>query len=480
MNQVGKIFSKREANTAEYYHALAERIKAANANDPRVQRLEGLTEREARFIAREIREGVMIPALSNSLIGTARGMATSGAAQQGMDAWMTPFNLTEQASRRALGLAAYRLEFAKQLEILRANGIAETTENLDKIESLARARAVEAIDNTLGEYSVLNRPAFWRTGLQSFLFMFKVFPTMSIQLLSRMDKQGQAAMVGSLMFMGGVSALPFAEDLEDIIDTIGQALGWKKGALRYEAAKMIDAVVPGASRILLSGVANELFPGNLATRIALGDFIPGTGILLAGADVGRELTEIGGPAPAAIIGMARFLTDIARLPTARMTAVDALRDSPVTMMRAVGDAYTYFQNGAIVDRRGYVVSPDAGAGAIIARVLGFYPVSAAREYDVIRLAKRMTDYQRDVTAGFRQAWIKARLTKDRAQERAVVDAVNDWNRGTKGTALEIRNFMAGNMRALREAQQPARERLRKGAPRAARPDIETMSDLIGN
>jgi len=360
LGQVGTIgFRKLSANRAEYYIDIARKI----ANDPRIQRLEGLTEREARFIAREIREGVMIPALSNSLIGTARGMATSGAAQQGMDAWMTPFNLTEQASRRALGLAAYRLEFAKQLEILRANGIAETTENLDKIESLARARAVEAIDNTLGEYSVLNRPAFWRTGLQSFLFMFKVFPTMSIQLLSRMDKQGQAAMVGSLMVMGGVSALPFAEDLEDIIDTIGQALGWKKGALRYEAAKMIDAVVPGASRILLSGMANELFPGNLATRIALGDFIPGTGILLAGADVGRELTEIGGPAPAAIIGMARFLTDIARLPTARMTAVDALRDSPITMMRAVGDAYTYFQNGAIVDRRGYVVSPDVAPRA---------------------------------------------------------------------------------------------------------------------
>ena len=82
-------------------------------------------------------------------------------------------------------------------------------------------------------------------------------------------------------------------------------------------------------------------------------------------------------------------------------------------------------------------------------------------------------------AGFRVAWVKAKIQGDEGQAQDVVDAVADWNESARGTGLEIRNFLANANRALREAQRPAGERFLRAAPRAAREDIETIADLLG-
>ena len=44
---------------------------------------------------------------------------------------------------------------------------------------------------------------------------------------------------------------------------------------------MIDTIMPGASPYVLRGIANDYFPGNIADRVSVGNFLPGTGIGLA-------------------------------------------------------------------------------------------------------------------------------------------------------------------------------------------------------
>jgi hypothetical protein len=165
--------------------------------------------------------------------------------------------------------------------------------------------------------------------------------------------------------------------------------------------------------------------------------------------------------------------------TDRVTFNDAFREAPATMVRAFGDAYSYAQSGAVVDKRGYVVSPDMHAGLIFARMAGFYPAAAAQQYQIIRASKRVVDYQRETTAGFRAAWIKAKISGDEDQARAIVESVRNWNEGARGTAMEIRNFLPNSQRALREARRPTQERLLRGAPRAARSDLDQIADLLG-
>ena len=468
LSQVGLIRSlpgigETGLNTAEFYDGVAKNTA--------LQQKYRLTAAEARFLAREIREGEMIPAQSNALVGSARGRVTSGAGQKAVDGWMWTFNVTEQAARRGLGLAAYRMQYQRNLDA----GMSEADADAN-----AREFAVSTLRLSVGDYSVMNRPPAWRSGIQSFIYMYKVFPTTSIQLLSRLPRQGQLYMLGALWLMAGVAGFPFAEDLEDLIDSIAQGLGLPMGSVRAELAKAIDSIIPGASPMFLRGFVNAYFPGNVADRVSLSDFVPGTGILLSGADVGRELTEIAGPAASMLTGVATFAPRLLQAAfTERVTFVDAMRESPATIIRAFGDAYAYGQAGAVVDKRGYVVSPDVNAATILTRMVGFYPAAAAQQYQIIMASKRITDYQRETTAGFRAAWIKAKISGDEEQARAIVDAVNDWNTGAKGTALEIKKFLPNSQRALREARRPAQERLLRGAPRAAREDLEDIANLLG-
>ena len=453
-------------NTAEFYEEIA--------TNPQMLKQYGLEAHEAKFIAQEIREGTMIPAQTNALVDTARGRVQSGALQKGIDGFMWTFNATEQASRRGVGLAAYRLEYARR----KAAG-----ESDKKAAESARAFAVEALKLSLGEYSVLNRPAAWRSGIQSFLYMYKVFPTTSIQLLKALPRSGRLYMLAAMWMLAGVSGFPFAEDLEDLIDTIAQKLGFRAGSIRFEIAKLIDSVAPGASQILLNGGANMVLPADLAGRVSLGDYVPGTGILLAGANVGRELAEIGGPAVSMMFGEIGLVNSVATgikaAATEKVTFEDWLRENPVTAARLLGDSLAYINSGAIVDRRGYIVDQDASASIILTRLLGFYPASASEEYGVVRLSKRVIDYQKEVSAGFRQAWIKAMIRGDMDQARALVESVNDWNDGATGTALEIRNFERNARKALQEARRPAGERLLRGAPKAAQQELEQAAELLG-
>lgn len=465
-----------EANTAEFYDRVSK--------SPELQTQHGITDYEARFIAREIREGAMIPAQSNALVGTARGRASTGLTQKALDVWMLPFNRTEQASRRGLGLAAYRMFYARKFQT-EMQGRVDTKASREAAHTVAttyaREEAVKALEYTMGEYSVLNRPPTWRSGIQSFVYMYKVFPTTSVQLMANMSRNGKIGMLAALWTLSGVAGLPFAEDLEDIIDTMAQKLGFPVGSIRNEIAKFVDGVAPGMSPEFLRGLVGQYVVGDVGGRTSLGDMLPGTDLLLAGADKFRAVSDIAGPAPAMLGGLAQFAVDLIRVPFSDTKSLGSVaRESPVTIMRGVGDAYAYYQTGAIVDRRGYVVSRDMSAATIAARVLGFYPEAAAQQYSMIRISQRMTNYQKELTTGFRQAWINAMMRNDRAQARAVEDAVKDWNRGAAGSALEMRNFLPGSQKALREARRPAADRTLRATPTAAREDIERMMRLLSD
>lgn len=459
----GQGITSREANTAEYYDNIAA--------DKALQDKSGLNAREAAFIAQEIREGVMIPAQTNALNATARGRTSSGFMQKFQDGWMWTFNVTEQASRRTFGLASYRLEFARKV----AAGMSEA-----EAHAAARDFAVKAVQYTMGDYATLSRPAAWRSGLQSFLYMYKVYPTTTVQLFMNLSNNGKIGMLVGLALLTGLTGLPFAEDLEDLVDTIAQRLkvkGWQ-GA-RYEVAKFVDGIFPGMSPKVLRGIVNDFVPADVASKSSVGNLLPGTEYLLAGSDTTRILGEIAGPMPSVIFGTVKTASDLIAAPFSSATSIeDAMRESPITMMRAAGDVMAYTQSGAVVDRRGYVVDDEMGIGTMLARGFGFYPSSASGRYDLIRMSNKITDYQRDVVTSWRTAWVKAMMRGDVAAAREIEKDVADWNAGSVGTGLEIRNFVANSVKALKQARMPVAVRTLKSAPEASRKPLSDMMDML--
>lgn len=450
--------------------------------DPAKLAASGFTEAEARFMQKEVGGGTMQAALTNSLLGSARGKFRSGLTKKAAETWMSLFNYTEQHSRRATGLAAFRMAYARALS--EGKDAATAFEVADKF-------AVDMIDNTLGEYAMYNRPAMFRGDVRQFLFMFKMFPVNSIQMLAALPRKEQLLALGILAMFAGLKGLPFAEDLMDIIDTIAQGLGlgpsavWK-GSAEKTLAEALDAIAPGMTPILMRGLLNTITPANVADRVSLSNIIPGTGIALAGADVGRELIEIAGPVASFLQGAVAMGADLTKygletvgvLPD--VTSLNKiLRESPVAFLRIMGDMNAYNNAGAIVSQKGYVVSNDLHLGTMLTRALGFYPASAVAENDVVRLSKRIGDYQKDVAAMYRGMYVGAKIAKDNDRAREVVEMVKDWNEAAKGTGLEIRSFEGSANRALREAQRTATERYLRAAPKAMRPETQQILDLYG-
>lgn len=465
MKQVGGIGAgKINFRAAEYFDRVA--------NDAALLKKHGLTKIEAEFIAEQTRRGVMVPAESNALLSTALGRANRPNLRKFVDTIMYPFNATEQAARRSAGLAAFRLEYDRQI----AAGV-----SAKDAAAAASDFAAQSLKLTLGEYNVLNRPPAWRQGLPGLLYTFKTYPTTTIQLLRNMSPKGQVAMLAMLWMMSGVAGFPLAEDVEDIVDTIAQKLGVRWSGGRVELAKLLDEVMPGVSPYVLKGVVTE-FMGlsvDLGAKFSMGDVIPGTGIFLAGAKPQEELLNLAGPVASAAVGMLGTARDIVTFPfSSTKTLEDVARNSPMTFLRTLGDASAYLNTGAIVDRRGYVVSNELTTGTIIGRLMGFYPKEAADQYDVIKYMNRTVNYQKEATAGFRQAWIKAKLRGDEETAATIRESVADWNDATRGTALEMRNWLAGSQRALREAQREAVQRTLKTTPIASRQDLTGYANLL--
>jgi len=101
------------------------------------------------------------------------------------------------------------------------------------------------------------------------------------------------------------------------------------------------------------------------------------------------------------------------------------------------------------------------------------------ENDVVRLSKRIGDYQKDVAATYRGLYITAKIGKDDDRAAEVVQMVRDWNEASTGSGLEIRNFQQSANRALREAQRTATERFLRTQPKAMRPETERILALYG-
>lgn len=461
-------------NDAKYYFDIAKEFETARATKDTAREAElqaqyGLSYFEARNIGREIREGKLIPAQANAVLETSRGLYADSKLGRAWlkftDGYMVPFNISEQAARRATFLAAFRLEF---------NRLKQAGMNEEAASERARAFGVQTVDLTLGEYSTTNRPPAWREGVQSLLFMYKTYPITATLLMRNLSYGGKIGMLTGLMLLSGLSGLPFAEDLEDLIDTLAQKFGMDIGqgpALRKFLTEQLDEAFPGIAPYVIKGVANQFLPADIASKTGIGSILPGTGALLAGSDPSHELAEVAGPIFGMGYNMVKATYDVIRAPVSdTVTLTDAFRNAPVSLMRSVGDVAMYLQSGAIVDKRGYVVSPEVSAATVLTRLLGFYPVEASNQYEFIKYSRRATDYQKQISMSYRDAWIKAMISNDTQQAAKIAQAVNDWNEANPNARLN--NWMKNAQRALKEARRPAGERFLKSAPKASRENLE--------
>ena len=414
---------------------------------------------------------MLTPNLANALINRARTGRLSKTAVI-TDGWLAMFSKTEQYNRRVTALASYRLE--KQRMKKQDGGVNQKA---------LYERAILAVNTSQGNYSQYNRPAWARGNLFQFLYMYKQFIVITVELMRNLAPNEQMLLLTTLFFAAGLKGLPFGDDILDLLDTVAQILGIRWDGTEAELVQLVDEIAPGVSPIVMRGIIDYFTGLTVSSRLGHGDLIPGTGLFRAGSDTGREIENVLG-APASFLVAAISTTSLAAKYAA---GVVGLRDDTTTLadigregfgiagIKSLTDGIVYLSDGTITNKRGQIVDKNATILHGIARMAGFYPSSATLQYDVTRMSQQTADYAKELSASLRHAYIKA----DPKGRRAILRQVGQLQRQNRGTPFDLKNWRNSARKALKEAKRSASERSLRSLPKSTKSLAENLGTAYG-
>ena len=402
--------------------------------------------------------------------GTAAGNARATAAnawERTKVAWGQPFALAEQFNRRSTFIASYRL--AKEQGIQNPSAFAR-----------------KAVLDTQFVYSKAVKPQWARGTIGGTLFTFKTYSVSYLELMQRMWNQGQAGSperaagrravgwsIAMLMLMGGAGGLPFAEDVEDLIDAGGQLMGYSMSVKQWRKQLMQDVLGKDLAEFIEQGVSG--LPGapiDISGRLGMGNLIPGTGLFLEKRDHSRDLLEIIGPAgdliQRAATGARKALTgDIAGA---------ALEVSP-TAVRNAAKGYDMADSGVYKDSKGRKVI-DVTLGEAVAKAVGFQPKSVAETQEATATEQNLIGQNRAMKERLTADMAQAVYDKDGEKQGEIRERMRNWNRRNPESPLTI-DMLAVRRRVIKMRQTKA-ERVAAAAPKSIRASVrQSLAEAQG-
>lgn len=407
---------------AQYEDAGKLAARLARAAKVAVQNPADVTGDVGYALRRAEEDGVTAPHQIYEMTATASAnvLAGSKAGSAIMRAWGAPFTLAEAFNRRTTFVAAYQIGQEMTVNQLRDAGASSAFEF-----------AQEIVNETQGIYNRGNRMNIGRGAIPATVMTFKQYSVMYLEMFSRLPPKQKAIMAGVLILAAGAGGLPFAEDVEDIIDTIGQWLGYRTNTRRTIRRGLADIAGQRAADIAMNGVLSQVGI-DLHSRLGLQNLIPGSALLKPSTtDKSREFQDLLGPAASVVAAMGQALQDLA---TGRPDKA-ALAMAPVAVQNAA-KGIKMAATGRAEDARGKPTIPvslsEAGAKAI-----GFNPKSVA-DYGAVKRASTQDDRLLDVTRErFTSAIVDAIMSDNDIARREAVQEVADWNRQNPEARITI-------------------------------------------
>jgi N12 class adenine-specific DNA methylase len=365
-------------------------------------------------------EGLISPQGIYNLMATARGgtLSPSGFmsgpnAQFVMTVWGGFFSLAEQANRQVTFIAAYNQALGNGLK-----------------DAGAYDYAAEAVNQTQFVMRKENRPV-WARGLGAPLFTFKMFTVNYLELLARMPLKQRSLMLAALVVGAGLGGLPGADDAEDIIDTLMQWFGHnfqsKEELDRWANALLGEAIGP----VVTHGISRAGLPFDIASRVGMGNLIPGTGILKPG-NIGsaREQSELWGP----IAGIVKDLGTA----TEQAARGNWSRAAYAAMPRAIKglvDGTSAILTGEAQDRFGTPLIPLSRTESIF-KAIGFNPVRVAQFNEQKYSILERDTYRKKMESAYMDHMARAALKGDAAGVQAAKEQIAGWNKTNPETPIK--------------------------------------------
>jgi hypothetical protein len=333
------------------------------------------------------------------------------------------------------------------------------------------------VDATQNRYDEVNRPTVARNPIWAIMFMFKSFPLFMAEAIHLMYKQNPKSAVYMLLgltMMSGVQGLPFAEDILDLIDTIAQKIFGSpfnaRRAMRNVLKDASEAIV-GAdlSEVVLRGVVNSVTGMNIATRVGMGDMLPGTRIGSADGDYARTAQQLLGAPVAMVADILKGGATLAGGVFGHQDFVDsvtkALKQGAPSAVRNVAKGLEQFERGQATDVRGRKLVDVTGPEAFW-QTLGFTSAGLNAAYEMDKFDRQTVAFYTEVRSGFTEQLTRALLAGDSAKAQETMNAVQAWNESYPEMAI---GFNASTMRRrIVEAGLPLNERTMRLMPRQLR------------
>lgn len=417
-------------------------------------------------------DGVVSPQEVHQLMAQARGAgglrsgdgtksgdaraAAGNAWERAKVAWGQPFALAEQFNRRSTFIAAFR--------IAKAQG-------MDDPGAFARKAVLE----TQFVYSKANKPQWARGAVGGTLFTFKTYSVSYLELMQRMWKQGGPEgkravgwALAMLLLMGGAGGVPFMEDAEDLIDGVGQMMGfnlsskqWRKEALAGIVGKELGEFMEQG----LSGLPGA--PIDVSGRLGMGNLLPGTGLLLTKQSRERDLLEVVGPAGDLVM---RGFKAGGKALTGDFGGA-ALEVSP-TAVRNAAKGLEMAASGMYKDTKGYKVI-DTTLGEAVAKAIGFQPKSVAEIQEANSFMQRAKSFYSLTSSEIKAQWADAIFRKDEGALARVRERLADWNKNNPEQPIIVK--MPDVWKKVREMGKDRIDRIADNSPKALRQQMREMA-----
>ncbi len=363
--------------------------------------------------------------------------------------WGSMFSVAEGFNRKLTFIAAWK--------VAQANG-----------ETNPYAFAVRAVNETQGIYNKVNRPNWARGSVGRTVLTFKQFSIMYVELLSRMVKRGgpegkRAAliMLAVLMLAAGEEGLPFAHDLDDLLDAIGQFMGYDTNMKRNKRRVAHEILGKELGDLFLYGASTHL-PLDFSNRLGLGNLIPGTGLLKNSeeADISRDLAEIGGPG----VGWLSQLWDAKKAATSG-NGGKAIENLMPKAVRDVMAGANMAATGSAKDMKGRK-NMDVTAGDAAIKAVGFQPTKLAEASRARGPVMQNRALHKSVESDIVDMYARGLAQNDSALVKQAEQTYQEWNAKNPETPVRITPDQI--RQAARQYALDQNTRLMKGMPRELR------------
>ncbi|MFG0610830.1 PLxRFG domain-containing protein [Delftia sp. WSY_14] len=417
-------------------------------------------------------DGVVSPQEVHQLMAQARGAgglrsgdgtksgdaraAAGNAWERAKVAWGQPFALAEQFNRRSTFIAAFR--------IAKAQG-------MDDPGAFARKAVLE----TQFVYSKANKPQWARGAVGGTLFTFKTYSVSYLELMQRMWKQGGPEgkravgwALAMLLLMGGAGGVPFMEDAEDLIDGVGQMMGYNLSAKQWRKEALAGIVGKELAEFLEQGVSG--LPGapiDVSGRLGMGNLLPGTGLLLTKQSRERDLLEVVGPAGDLVM---RGFKAGGKALTGDFGGA-ALEVSPTAVRNAFKGA-DMAASGMYKDTKGYKVI-DTTLAEAVAKAVGFQPKSVAEIQEANSFMQRSKSFYSLTSSEIKAQWADALFRKDEGALARVRERLAAWNQNNPEQPIVVK--MPDVLKKVREMGKDRIDRIADNSPKALRQQMREMA-----